>query len=160
MIHYYDPHHDDDPYKEDVKTDLTVLIATLVIIALMGLLLSSCRATKVVTVERVRTDTTYITKQQRDSIFLRDSIYLHEWTKADTVYLLQEKYHTKYIEKITHDTIYQSRVDSIPVPYEVIKEVPRKLSVLQKSLITAGILSILSLIIFLFLKFRHLFPWP
>lgn len=101
---------------------MTLFLA--VIFSILGMLCCGCK-TKQVIVERVRTDTTYITKQQRDSIFLHDSIYLHEWTVADTVYMLQEKWHTKYVEKEVHDTIYRNSTDSIPVPYPVTKEVPR-----------------------------------
>ena len=38
------------------------------VLMMIALWLTSCTTTKVVTVEKVKTDTTYITKQQRDSI--------------------------------------------------------------------------------------------
>jgi len=96
--------------------------------------LCSCTTTKVVTVEKVKTDTTYITKQQRDSIWLHDSIHVTE--RGDTIRI--ERWHTKYIEREVHDTLYQSKHDSIPVPYEVIKEVPAELSWWQKTRIILG----------------------
>jgi len=112
-------------------------------IIIVILLLTSCKSVEYVTVEKVRTDTTYITKQQRDSIWLHDSIHVKE--RGDT--MLIEKWHTKYIEKVTHDTTYVATHDTIPQPYPVIKEVEKKLSWMQKSLITVGILTLIGIII-------------
>lgn len=100
-----------------------------IIIVVLAICLSACTKTEYVTVEKVKIDTTYITKHQRDSIYLHDSTFIKE--KGDT--LLIEKWHTKYIEKEVHDTCYQSKVDSIPVPYPVEKEVPAQLSWWQKT---------------------------
>ena len=99
------------------------------IISAFLLLFASCTTTKVVTVEKVKIDTTYITKWQRDSVWLHDSTIVRE--KGDTV--LVEKWHTKYKEKQVHDTIYKSRVDSIPVPYPVEKLVEKELTWWQQT---------------------------
>ena len=86
---------------------------------LVPLLLFGCKSVQYVPVETTHTDTLIITKQQRDSIWQHDSIYLHEWMSADTVYVLKERWHTKYIEKEVRDTTYISKTDSVPVPYSV-----------------------------------------
>lgn len=91
--------------------------------------LTSCTTTKVVTVEKVKTDTTYITKHQRDSVWLHDSIRVSE--KGDTIRI--EKWHTKYIEREVHDTLYRAKHDSVPVPYPVEKVVPAELSWWQQA---------------------------
>ena len=92
--------------------------------------LTSCTTTeRVVTVEKVKTDTTYITKHQRDSVWLHDSIRVSE--KGDTIRI--EKWHTKYIEREVHDTLYQAKTDSVPVPYPVEKIVPAELSWWQQA---------------------------
>lgn len=91
--------------------------------------LTSCTTTKVVKVEKVKTDTTYITKHQRDSVWKHDSIRVSE--KGDTIRI--EKWHTKYIEREVHDTLYRAKNDSVPVPYEVIKEVSAELSWWQQA---------------------------
>ena len=77
--------------------------------------LTSCTTTRVVTVERVKNDTTYITKQQRDSIWLHDSTYIHD--RGDTV--LIERWRTKYVEHMRIDTLYFNKIDSVAVPYPV-----------------------------------------
>jgi hypothetical protein len=102
-------------------------------IALM-LSFSSCTTTRYVPVEHHTTDTVYQSKLQHDSIWLHDSIHVSE--KGDTIRI--ERWHTKYIEREVHDTLYQSKHDSIPVPYEVIKEVPAELSWWQKTRIILG----------------------
>ena len=92
--------------------------------------LTSCTTTeRVVTVEKVKTDTTYITKHQRDSVWLHDSIRVSE--KGDTIRI--EKWHTKYIEREVHDTLYRAKHDTIPQPYPVEKIVPAELSWWQQA---------------------------
>ena len=105
-------------------------IAILVVVLMAG-----CKTKeRVVTVEKVRNDTTYITKHQRDSVWLHDSIHVTE--KGDTIRI--EKWHTKYIEKATHDTLYQHKTDSVPVPYPVEKLVERKLTWWQQTRMHLG----------------------
>ena len=52
-------------------------------IVAVGLLLTACSSTKVVTVDRVRTDTVKTVRNVRDSIYMHDSIRISE--KGDTV---------------------------------------------------------------------------
>ena len=102
----------------------------LCLVILVALLMAGCKTKeKVVTVEKVRNDTTYITKHQRDSVWLHDSIHVTE--KGDTIRI--ERWHTKYVEKATHDTLYQATHDSIPQPYPVEKLVERELSWWQQT---------------------------
>jgi len=124
-------------------------------IAMMVMMyLCSCTTTRVVTVEKVKTDTTYITKHQRDSVWLHDSIHVTE--RGDTIRI--ERWHTKYISKEVHDTLYRAKTDSIPVPYEVIKEVPRKSTWFERIMFCTGIISILCLILFVAKKIERFLP--
>ena len=105
------------------------------LVILVVVLMAGCKTKeRVVTVEKVRTDTTYITKHQRDSVWLHDSIHVTE--KGDTIKI--EKWHTKYIEKVTHDTLYQHKTDSVPVPYPVEKLVERELTWWQQTRMHLG----------------------
>ena len=105
------------------------------LVILVALLFVGCKTKKrVVTVETVRNDTTYIMKHQRDSVWLHDSIHVTE--KGDTIKI--EKWHTKYIEKATHDTLYQATHDTIPQPYPVEKLVERELSWWQQTRMHLG----------------------
>jgi hypothetical protein len=124
------------------------------ILMMIALWLTSCTTTRVVTVEKVKTDTTYITKHQRDSIWLHDSIHVTE--RGDTIRI--ERWHTKYIEREVHDTLYRAKTDSIPVPYEVIKEVPRKSTWFERIMFCTGIIAILCLILFVAKKIERFLP--
>ena len=107
----------------------------LCIVILVAVLLVGCKTKeRVVTVEKVRNDTTYITKHQRDSVWLHDSIHVTE--KGDTIRI--ERWHTKYVERATHDTLYQATHDTIPQPYPVEKLVERKLSWWQQTRMHLG----------------------
>lgn len=92
-----------------------------IIILLTSAIWSSCRSVKYVPVEVVKTDTTYINKVQRDSIYQLDSIYIVD--RGDTVLITKTKY--IYRDKLIRDTVYASRVDSVQVPYSVEKELTR-----------------------------------
>ena len=124
------------------------------VLLMIALWLTSCTTTRVVTVEKVKTDTTYITKQQRDSIWLHDSIHVTE--RGDTIRI--ERWHTKYVEREVHDTLYRAKTDSIPVPYEVIKEVPRKSTWFERIMFCTGIIAILCLILFVAKKLERFLP--
>ena len=112
---------------------ITFLIM-IVVALLLCLLFSGCTTTQYVPVPEYHTDTLMVTKHQRDSIWMHDSI--HVWEGSDTVKI--EKWHTKYVLNEIHDTLYQSKTDSIPYPVEVIKEVPAKLTWWQQTRIHIG----------------------
>lgn len=118
--------------------------------------LTGCKTVEYVPVKEyeVHHDSIYFTQVQRDSIWMHDSIRVSE--KGDTVRI--EKWHTKYVEKQVHDTTYVSKHDSIPVPYEVIKEVPAKLTKTEKGLMWTGLLSILAGFVFAAFKLKKFLP--
>ena len=130
-------------------------IMILLLLALFCLL-SGCTTTRYVEVPGPsHTDTVRITKHTRDSIYLSDSIYVNDFIRDDTVYKTIERWRTKYIERTTHDTLYQSKVDSIPYPVEVIKEVPAELSWWQQlKMKVGGAAIILCLLAFLIWVWR------
>ena len=87
-------------------------------------LLASCTTTKYVEVERVMYDTTYVTKWQKDSVWLHDSILVKD--RGDTV--LIEKWHTEWRDRLRVDTLYKATHDTIPQPYPVTEYVEKELS--------------------------------
>ena len=117
--------------------------------------ISSCTTTQYVPVVEYHTDTLIQKMTQRDSIYLHDSTIVRE--KGDTV--LIERWHTKYRDREVHDTVYQSRIDSVPAPYPVTEYVERKMSGIDKFLIATGILSIISVLIFAAYKLRRFLPF-
>ena len=115
-------------------------------------LFSSCKSVEYVPVIEHHTDTLIQTKVQYDSIYINDSTVITE--KGDTVTI--EKWHTKYVTRETHDTLYISKTDTIPKPYPVEKEVPAELTWWQQTRIHIGGIVIFSLLIWLSIK--YLFP--
>ena len=91
------------------------------LIILLASAIWSCRSVKYVPVEVVKTDTTYINKVQRDSIYQLDSIYIRD--KGDTVLITKTKY--IYRDKLIRDTVFVSRADSVQVPYPVERQLTR-----------------------------------
>ncbi len=96
-----------------------------IFVCLLLSLLTGCKTVQYIPVETVRTDTTYITKQQRDSIMLHDSIYIHEYQRGDTIYRDRIQFRDRWRDRWRTDTIYRSRTDSIAVPYPVEKPLTR-----------------------------------
>jgi hypothetical protein len=119
-----------DPYKELNDTERMVVgclsvasvIAGVIVALLLCALFAGCTTTRYIPVERHTVDTLRLTQTVRDSIYLSDSIYVSDFVRDDTVYKTVDRWHTRYVERTTHDTIYQARTDSIPAPYPV--EVP------------------------------------
>jgi hypothetical protein len=107
----------------------------IIILAVAVVLLAGCKTKeRVVTMEKVRTDTLMKFCNTRDSIWLHDSIRVSE--KGDTIRI--ERWHTKYVEREVHDTLYQSKHDSVPVPYEVVREVAKPLTWWQRTRLHMG----------------------
>lgn len=111
-----------------------LIILWSVILAVCLVLLSACTTTKYITVPVTHTDTLYVTKHQRDSINVRDSIYIKD--RGDTVWI--ERWHTKYVERLRTDTLIEHLTDTVSVPVEVQVEVPRRLTWWQQTRMHAG----------------------
>ena len=88
-------------------------------------LLAGCKSVQYVPVEAVRTDSVYVDRFLRDSIYQRDSVFINRWTAGDTVY--QDKIVYKYIyrDKVKYDTVAVLRSDTVRVPYPVERKLTR-----------------------------------
>ena len=84
------------------------------VILLFLLLLCGCR-TEYVPIESVRYDSVMIEKLMRDSVFVRDSVYLQE--KGDTVYKYKDRF--VYVYKNRVDTFFAEKIREIEVPVPV-----------------------------------------
>lgn len=110
---------------------------------------SSCRSIKYVPVETIRTDSLYLTVHERDSIHIKDYIYIRE--KGDTVFV--ERWRTQYRDRGRTDTLYIDRTREVQVPYPVEKE----LTWWQKAKIefgefSVGIIFVLSIVVIWLIK--------
>ena len=97
--------------KDDV---LKCFIAFWISLCLFTMFLCSCR-TEYVPIESVRYDSVMIEKLLRDSVFVRDSVYLKE--KGDTVYKYKDRF--VYVYKNRVDTFFAEKIREIEVPVPV-----------------------------------------
>ena len=97
------------------------------------------------------TKTEYIYKESRDTSYLRDSVYIKEVQKGDTVRITEYRDRNLFRYITTTDTIV--RVDSVAVPYPVeVVKVDHKQTWLQETLMIIGICFIIGFVIRLLLK--------
>jgi hypothetical protein len=128
-------------------------LGILAAVAVLALLMCSCKSIEYVPVIEHHTDSVYLTKVQRDSVYSHDSVYIKE--KGDTV--LIERWNTRYVEKLRIDTTYVANIDSIPVPYPVTKYVEKKLSKAQTALMLIGLIAILAAVVAAVFWVRRIF---
>ena len=97
-----------------VKRLLFLIIPYIILSSLAG-----CKSVQYVPMETVRTDSIYVDRYQRDSIYQRDSVFVNRWTAGDTIY--QDKVVWKYVyrDMVKYDTVATLRSDTINVPYPV-----------------------------------------
>ena len=119
--------------------------------------LAGCKTREVVVTEH-HTDTLRLTKHHRDSIYLHDSTFVREYIQGDTVRIVTEMWHTKFRDRLKTDTLYRSRTDSVPVPYPVIKEVKKPLTMIEKGLMGTGIGSIVGILFYCIIFLRKKLP--
>lgn len=125
----------------------------LLVMIVSGLLLlflvCSCKTTEYVEVPVVHTE--YVYKESKDTAYVRDSVYIKEVQKGDTIRITEyrDRYRFRYIT--TTDTIV--RVDSVAVPYPVeVVKVDHQQTWLQKTLMNIGLCFIFGFVLWLVLK--------
>lgn len=80
----------------------------------LGSLLCGCTRRVYIPVESVVRDSVYSNTLRIDSVMMHDSIFLD--SRGDTI--IKEVYRTRYRTRVLTDTIYKSRIDSVPVVSE------------------------------------------
>jgi len=75
----------------------------------------------------VQRDTTYVTAYLRDSVVHRDSIWIKEQTKGDTIRITEYRDRWRERVRVQHDTIIRHQVDTIAVQSTIEKKVEQPL---------------------------------
>ena len=97
---------------------------------------------------RVERDSIYLSRVERDSVFVRDSVLIRE--KGDTVY--RDRWRVEYRERVLRDTAYIERNDTITN----VVEVEKALSWWERTRMAAGDVALLGLVVLLiYLILRH-----
>ena len=133
------------------------LFTLIIVMIAAAVALAGCKTREVVVTEH-HTDTLRLTQHHRDSIYLHDSTFVREYIQGDTVRIVTEMWHTKYRDRLKTDTLYRSRTDSVPVPYPVIKEVKKPLTMIEKGLMGTGIGSIVGILFYCIILIRRRLP--
>lgn len=103
---------------ENDKLDrMAIALCIAMIMAWFCFCLCSC-STQYVPVETVRYDSVFFAKIQKDSIFVRDSVFIRQ--KGDTVF--KDKFKLVYKYVLLRDTMMTIKTDSVPVPIPVEKK--------------------------------------
>ena len=139
--------------EQSYRTCMIVVTIAAMVVAL--LMLTGCTTTKYVPVIEHQTDTLIQRVVERDSIHVHDSIRVTE--KGDTVTI--ERWHTQYRDRWYHDSVYVSKIDSVPAPYPVTEYVERQRSKLDWFLTITGIIALIAVIVFMAVKVRKFLPF-
>lgn len=92
-------------------------VTGIILAILLGILFSGC-APKVMETVVVTTDTCYVERNRRDSIYIHDSTYIHEYQRKDTLIIERVRWHTHWRDRIIRDTAYISKRDTVIVAGE------------------------------------------
>lgn len=130
----------------------------IIVMMFMAVAVTGCKTTTYVPVVEHHTDTLRVVQHHRDSIYLHDSTFVREFVQGDTVRIITEMWHTKYRDRLKTDTLYRSRTDSVPVPYPVIKEVKKPLTMIEKGLMGTGIGSLVGILFYCIIFLRKRLP--
>jgi hypothetical protein len=123
------------------------------VVCLLAMMMTGCKTHERI-VEVVRTDTLIVKDVQRDSVYVEsmkhDSVYIHQ--KGDTMWV--EKWHTewrdRWRDRETHDTIYQSKTDTVRVK-EVVAGKASTMTRWQKLRMTLGDIALIVMLFILLL---------
>ena len=107
---------------------------------------------KIIEREVVKTDTCFIQKERRDSIYMKDSVYVKEWIQGDTVRIETTRWRDRWRERIIRDTAYIASHDTIRVT--TTREVAKPMSSGQSFQIWVGRIALIVLIAFVVVYVR------
>lgn len=127
---------------------MNAVIRCMAVVALCAL--CSCAKTIYVPVESVKLDSVYFNRHTRDSIYIKDSVFVS--SRADTVFL--NRWHNVYRDRIMCDTLYKSVRDTTTVVCTVEREFT-KFERLKMD-VGAGVLFAIPIILFLYILYRKL----
>jgi hypothetical protein len=145
----------------------------LIIFAALGIMLTACTTTKIVTVPEVHevhhhhTDSIHqidsVIREHQTTIMQLDSAamaaYGIQLKAAERAWLVKTQQLERAIQNLSRlrsDTVILR--DSVPVPVPVVKEVERHLTKIEKSLMGVGLFALMALVVFIGWKIKMFLP--
>lgn len=107
-----------------------------------------CRTLPEPVAVRVERDSIYLSRVERDSVFVRDSVLIRE--KGDTVY--RDRWRVEYRERVLRDTVYIGKSDTLIITKIVEVATPLswwkrvKMSVGGVAIAVLGVLTVLGVV--------------
>lgn len=84
--------------------------------------LVGCRSVQYVPIQSVSSDSININRFHRDSVYIHDSVFIYNWIRGDTVFSEKVVYKYDYRDKVSYDTVFITKTDSIDKPVVITAE--------------------------------------
>ena len=110
----------------------------LTLVLLVLLLPVGCRTTEYITVPEVHTE--YVYRDRVDTSYVKDSLYIREQIKGDTVKVVEYRYRDRYREIWRTDTLIQQDTVSV-VHTQVVEKTVAKMNSIQSAFFWLGLLA-------------------
>lgn len=131
----------------------TAMYLLVIVVSALMLLFFVCSCKTVYVPVPGETKTEYVYMESKDTAYVRDSVYIKEVQKGDTVRITEyrDRYRFRYIT--TTDTIV--RVDSVAVPYPVeVEKIEYRTRGIVKLMAWLGLGALIGFVIWLILKLK------
>lgn len=139
-----------------VKGILSMVVGFLIAIciALVIIALGGCRSVQEQTEKVVyvnRTDTVRQKVVEKDSVWMKDSVWVDRWRAGDTVFVTKTAERVRWRDRWRTDTCYVSKTDTVVATKEVVKTVTKR----GKEWITLVVIDILVLLGFVYSRIKN-----
>jgi hypothetical protein len=114
------------------------MLTLVLLVVLVVLLPVGCRTTEYVEVPVTHTE--YVYRDRVDTSYVKDSVYIREQIKGDTVKVVEYRYRDRYREIWRTDTIIQQDTISV-VHTQVVEKTVAKMNSLQSAFFWLGLLA-------------------
>lgn len=141
--------------KKELKDIIVGALGGIIVCTILSLLIGCKTITKTEYVDRYTTvhDTIHQTIVKHDSIALRDSVFLFQYIKGDTVYKYKYVERSGQKDRIVHDSIYLHKTDTVFVDKQVCQTAKKNVTFWQWLKIMIGTIGFL-FIIYVLIKLK------
>ena len=122
----------------DNRKVIALILMWGVIFTIIFCSLTGCKTTEYITVPEVHTE--YVYRDRVDTSYVKDSVYIREQTKGDTVKVVEYRYRDRYREIWRTDTLIQQDTISV-VHTQVVEKTVAKMNSLQSAFFWLGLLA-------------------
>ena len=122
----------------DNRKVIALILMWGVILTIVFCSLTGCKTTEYITVPEVHTE--YVYRDRVDTSYVKDSVYIREQIKGDTVKVVEYRYRDRYREIWRTDTLIQQDTISV-VHTQVVERTTNKMNSLQSAFFWLGLLA-------------------